>query len=158
MATLINDIVTDICNALKVPCQPLTGNTADDWNEELDEAGASGRPIVLFELAQKYGLIVTPSRYGYLEYNVTLLFVVMTADDSTATARNAMDAMLQLAYEFYSKLTEQSAWQTEPTNISEPMRIECAEVDRLFDSLMTGVSTTVTIRLNPSFDRSNICS
>jgi len=157
MATLLQDLIETVCNAMKVPCQPYNATSEDGFNDSLDEAGASGRPVLLYNIDQDFLLPITPSKYGYLEYNAIIIFAVLQADETQATRNNANKMLLQLAYEFYCKMMEQDAWRTEPTNLAEPIRVSCRPESERFDSIMSVLGTTAVIKINPSFDRSNIC-
>lgn len=155
MATLLHDIIEDITDALKIPVLPLTGQSEDELNEQLDEAAAYNS--VLMYTQQQTGTIeVTRQKYGYIEYNTVLWFGGIVADETTQSVTAVHDKQVQNAFEFLCKLTQQTAWRTHPAN-AEPLRPTFSTFVDWGDVTLAGVQVNLLIRLDPSFDRDNVC-
>ena len=158
MATFLTDIIDTISDNMKVASVPLQGSE-EDWNEQLDEAGANNS-LILYDLAQAGTMEVTRSKKGYLVYNTTFLFVTVPANAPDSTGDDitqAQNDMLELAYQFFARLRNVDAWRTHPENNATSLLPSFQQIYDRFNQRVAGVSATVDVRIDPSFDITDVC-
>ena len=155
---LLHQIIKEVSDKVNLPCVAIYAQGENGYNEKLDEAIGNHSRLLMFELAQRPRLFITGSLHGYLEYPATLMFLTASGSNDTDTdMRNKISQMVQMAYEWLTWLRRDPNWRKHYLNNADDLSVNITELVDVFDSEVVGVSLSLDIRIDPDFDKSNLC-